>query len=216
MNDGHSRDFPLPVGEAAEQLVGVTDKSLPRGAGAEAPQSEPKPGSMPLYYTEQTFNELVAANTALMSEVAGRDALLTEKDELIFSLRERIDDFRQENERLENSWNEVNKHVKAADAAMQDLHERNGFLHEQLAVERQRTERAKGYIDRFLDEEERDAEPASLTPQPVPPAPRGPDLNAIRDPEPPFKTDQAGHPYATMARAVAFSPDYQYHAPRRY
>lgn len=207
--DGHSRDFPLPVGEEV--------RPLPRGAGAEAPQSEPKPGDIPLMYTEQNFNQLVAANTALMSEIAGRDELLKEKDELIFTLRERIDDFRRENEKLEKSWNEATKLVKAGDTALENQHERNAHLRECLVAERLRTERAKGYIDRFLDEEQR-LDPAVPAPvQPVQPAPKGPDLGSIQDPHPPFARNQAGDREAIFSmRSATISHDSMFHAPRRY
>lgn len=215
---GHSQDFPLPIADVADHIVhGEREVPLPRGAGADAPQSETKPGDIPLMYTEQNFNQLVAANTALMSEIAGRDELLKEKDELIFTLRERIDDFQANTRRLEKELSDSKKSDAANMEVLAEKAKRIEYLGDLLVAQKLRTERAKGYIDRFLDEEQR-LDPAVPAPvQPVQPAAKGPDLGSIQDPHPPFARNQAGDREAMFSmRAATMSRDSIYHAPRRY
>lgn len=203
MMDGHSRDFPLPVGE-----------SIP-GAGRvfeEVPQAGPKPAGMSLEYSLQTFNELAAANTALQSEVAGLMNVAKEKDVIIADLRERLGEVKEVNAKLEKSWYDQQKLTRAAQEELADANGELRHMRELVAAERRRTERAKGYIDRFLDEEQR-LEPQATTPSHPIAAPKGPDLGSILDPIPPIseRDDKAN-----WMMGVARARDDHYVAPRRY
>lgn len=204
MMDGHSRDFPLPI----------NGEEIP-GAGRvfeEVPQAEPKEAGMALKYNLQTFNELAAANTALQSEIAGLMEVAKEKDVIIADLRERLGDFKEENTKLEKSWHDQHTLTRAAQEELGKANSELTHMRELVAAERRRTERAKGYIDRFLDEEQR-IEPQAMTPSHPIAAPKGPDLGSILDPIQP--RNERGDSASWMMGAARARDDH-YVAPRRY
>jgi hypothetical protein len=181
--DHEGPSFTGPIG-------GTLNTPLERGEGADAPQSELSEGGMPLLYTEQNFNELVAANSALISELAGRDAALALREEYIVDLRDRLKDTQARLEKAEAAYDKASKEIKAANVALEDHAERNAWLRECIATADKRTERAKGYIDRVLDDEVRLSPQVSET-RPAPRDPIGPDLSGIHNPPPPSR--QNGH-----------------------
>lgn len=161
---------------------------LPRGAGADAPQSEIPAGAMPLMYTEQNFNELAAANTALQSELAGAAALIDEKQSRINDLQKMLD---QAQEMADKIAGDAAAAQLKMDRVIADLKKQlvveeanHGHTKRLLEAANQRVARASGYIDRVLDDEARLDPPVKID-RPMPPAPKGPALNDIWDPPAP-------------------------------
>jgi len=182
---------------------------LPRGEGADAPQSDLADGKGALYYTEQNFNELVAANTAMTSELAARDAVIAEKDQIIADLRDRNADYKRENERHEQAFDRGLKEVGETRKKLSDEMEAHAYTRSLLEAANRRVERASGYIDRVLDDESR-LDDAPKETRPLPKDPIGPDLRGIYDPRPPRRQDSDNA--FSFEGAVARTA---YHAPLR-
>ena len=205
-------------GRTHDSTSAIDDDIIP-GAGNifnEIPQAQHKEGDMALVYNMQTFNELVSANTALQSELAGRDSLITSLEDQL----KQAEGAKAEYELV------VDKHVGRIE---KDLTEARDLLAEErgshehtrrlLATANQRVARASGYIDRVLDDEQRLDDPVKLPAPPAPPAPRGPALNDIGDPPAPYRT-RLGTDDNLRSAIDSFSParrpDHEYAPRRRY
>jgi hypothetical protein len=153
---------------------------LPRGEGADAPQSELSDGAMGLTYTEQNFNELAAANTAMQTEISSLNQRIADKDARIADLQmheKRYDDALGKEEARSNGLAADYKSLKNQ---LDEERTAHSYTRALLATEQRRTERAKGYIDRVLDGES-DYGPKTEA-VPIPASPIGPRLDGIRDP----------------------------------
>lgn len=181
------------------------------------PQSEHKEGDMALPYTLQTFNELAAANTALLSELAGRDAVIVEKDAIIAQIRDHNKDLKDENERHEKAWNKLTKELSTAQGLWGDEKDSHAHTKRLLDAANQRVARASGYIDRVLDDEVRLDPPLKMPDRPMPPAPKGPALNDIWDPPAPSPRNASArsHDYFTEMASIPVRMAEGEYAPRR-
>lgn len=149
------------------------------GAGnvfEEVPQAEHKEGDMALPYNLQTFNELVAANTALQSELAGRDAVIVEKDQIIQDLRDRADELKMSNREYLTQIKDLQQHDKDMKSRLDDAVADVDYHRENAASLQRKLDRSLGYLDRVIDDQEAYREPEKRA---VAPAPVGPDLGAI-------------------------------------
>lgn len=136
---------------------------------------------MPLAYDLQTFNALVAANTAMQTEISSmneRMGLLMEQRD---SFKTALADTRSDAQ----AYLAQIKDLQAADAdnrkRMDVLREDFGFATETAAVTQRRLDRALGYLDRTLDEDDRHSAPATHT-VPAPRPPVGPNFDGISFP----------------------------------
>lgn len=138
-------------------------------------------GEMPLEYNLQTFNALVAANTAMETEISS----LNEKMDLIAQQRdgfkEALDDARGTNRAHLTQIKDLQQADKDRQREIADLNVDLDFAKDTAATLQRRLDRALGYTDRVLDEEDAARAPESR----VVPAPRpevGPALGMIPDP----------------------------------
>jgi hypothetical protein len=147
---------------------------LPRGEGADAPQSPHGDGKMPLEYTEQNFNMLVAANTAMQSEIAGKDAIIAD-------VRERLDDMRRELKNAERAYSTIVSELGEAKSQRQAGDEERMYERRRADALARRLDRALGYIDRVNDSDQivTDEEGKPNFPSTI-----GPDVEAIDMPFP--------------------------------
>lgn len=164
------------AGGDADYEFQASGDALPRGAGAEIPQSEIGEGNGSLKYTEQNFNALVAANTALQSELAGAQALLStvtaERDRAIETAERTLRVAETGQKSLQAAQAEIKELREALDNERTEL----TYFRDHAVVLEKQLERIKGYTDRVLDEEARIGEPVKVA---APAAPIGPDLGSI-------------------------------------
>lgn len=197
-------------------LEGDEKRPLPRGAGADAPQSEHQEGDIGLMYTEQNFNELAAANAVMQTEISG----FAEKEAM---WRDRIDEMSKSVDDLRFSVKSAQSLIKdqqqAIDAGKRDLVEAEADRDYQrdLAISLQRKlDRALGYLDSVLDKEEGYREPATMK-GPLPAI--GPDFDDV---PPPRRRQTGGHAHSgfadmmPMGDVIRMSGDSRSERPRRY
>lgn len=171
-----------PVSEASRALLDHYDAALrvetllPRGEGADAPQSELADGEMALMYTEQNFNSLAAANTAMQTEISSLLERANEKDQVIQDLRDRIDELRVTNRDYLTQVKDLQAHDKDMKSRLDDAAADVDYHRDNAASLQRKLDRSLGYLDRVIDDQEGSREPEKRT---VAPPPIGPDLGAI-------------------------------------
>jgi len=186
-NDERTHDSTSAINDA--------ETPLPRGEGADAPQSTLANGDMALMYTEQNFNSLVAANTAMETELSSLMRRLADKDETMASLRNTIDFMAKASEKHEETVFELKRNHDKIVKGLEEERGEHAYTKQLLAGEQRRTERAKGYLDRVLDEQGAYAAPQTETVT-IPPAPVGPRLGDIYDPPRPTRHDSDSPTFA--------------------
>lgn len=154
----------------------TTDNALPRGAGADAPQSEIQEGHVPLNYTEQNFNELVAANTAMQTEIASHETLVGALRAQIENLTEALADSRESGRAYLTQIKDLQQADRDSRKRVDEANNEATYQRERADESQRKLDRALGYIDAGLDAklEHKDRDGAPQIGSPV-----GPDLMSI-------------------------------------
>lgn len=186
---------------AAEELIMTFEHEqtpLPRGAGAEIPQSAVGPDGG-LLYTEQNFNAIVAANAEMRGLLNGNADEIAALKRVISAQADAIATRDCDIANVRQSYSEMRDKMQnersAKHALRANLEHKSAMVHNLQA----QLERAKGYLDRVFDEEEQSqATYLASEGQPVPVrGARGPRLS-----EAPFDMPQA-RDGESMAYAMA-------------
>lgn len=197
------------VAPAPENMTEVADQHEAQIPGIEAisdiPDSPHKEGDIPLEYSVQNFNALVAANTAMQTALADAEMrfadisvhLETRVSENLH-LREVIrDSMRPTIESLQKVTEDQETEARRLKKLNEGLNADLTFANAQRETLQRRLDRSLGYIDRFLDDEEAVHAP---TAQSVP-APRpdvGPALGMIPDAVRPGRDEDRWHATASV------------------
>jgi hypothetical protein len=151
---------------------------LPRGAGADAPQSEIQEGHGTLDYTEQNFNALVAANSAMEAEISNLNRLLGAKEEELQGVKELMRSAVDNADAWRRQVEAHQRDVREMREGLENERVETQYFRDHAQVLERKLERMKGYTDRVL---EQDASIQPVEKVPAPPRPVGP---AIEDIEP--------------------------------
>lgn len=170
MNDQTNSKAGEPVMPPAQ------DTPLPRGAGADVPQSDIQPGHGSLDYTEQNFNALVAANSAMEAElntirdvIASATRELEQGKEAMRAAGANADAWRRQCEAQGSAAREYREAVENERVELQ-------YFRDHAQVLERKLERMKGYVDRVIEQDLSCGEPRSVE---APPRPVGPALDDI-------------------------------------
>jgi hypothetical protein len=158
---------------------------------AEMPNSEH--ADISLEYSLQNFNALVAANTAMQTEISAFGEKEAAWRELVDSKDASLKDLRDSLALHQKHSVEARElHIKRQ-AALDDLQTQFGFVTAQRDVLQRRLDRSLGYLDRVIDQEDEFAAPPTETmPRAKPPV--GPAIGEIPDPVKPGR-DRGGDPW---------------------
>lgn len=182
----------------APNMTGEADahQALPGAEAIPADMPNSPHGDMPLEYTLQNFNALVAANTAM--ETALADALIREgtlQDENTH-LREVINEsLKPAIAALTKATDDQERIIRARDKTIEQRDADLQFANDQAATLQRRLDRATGYLDRVLDDEDsiRSGETRTV---PAPKPPVGPALGEIPDAVRRDRSGRTDMPYA--------------------
>lgn len=215
INDEAPAARPFP---AYEQFDAVDPIPGAEAIPADLPNAQP--GDVSLPYDLQTFNALVAANTAMQTEISS----LNEKAALIEqqrdSFKEALDEERantkvyltQIKDLQQHDRDRQKAHGEKLEAALADLQ----FANDQRDVLQRRLDRALGYLDRVMDDEDSRQPPEFTTEQVGKPA-VGPAIGQIPDAVRPDTARQAHRDYFSAFPGEPIRHrDFRFERPRRY
>jgi len=215
----HQIQGEQPQIAAPANMTDIADEHAAQMPGMDAipgdmPDAERGISDIPLEYNLQTFNALVAANTALQTA-------LSDSEIRVSDLTAHLDTRRSENDHLReviadslqpsldklqkitvDQERENNRILKLNEGLNSEL----TFMTDQRNTLQRRLDRSLGYLDRVMDEEEVANAPTSI-PRPAPRPPVGPALGQIPDAIPPksgSRNEEASWRYTTAIPTDTF------------
>jgi len=147
------------------------DTQIPGASAIPTDMPDAPHGDMPLEYNLQNFNGLVAANTAMETEIGSLN-------QIIEDLRDRLSDQRREIDGNERGFAALAKELDAAKKALVAANGDAAFMRDQRDVLQRRLDRTLGFVDRVLDEEASLRAPAERK-VPVTAPSVGPDIASV-------------------------------------
>jgi hypothetical protein len=209
--NGNWHQLAPEVAEPAN-MTDIADEHEAQMPGMEAipadmPNSEPKPGDIPLEYNFQNFNALVSANTAMQTALADAEIRVSElsahliaREGEVSHLREVISDsLKPTIDKLQTIVTDQETEAKRLRKLNEGLTSDLTFANEQRETLQRRLDRSLGYIDRFLDVESEGQAPLTQS-VPAPQPAVGPNLGSVPDAVRRNERGDVDMPYAFSAR----------------
>ncbi len=158
----------------------TNESPIPGADAIPADMPDAPHGDVSLEYSLQQFNALVAANTAMTTEISGFGAREQAWTEQVGQMQANIDDLRVAAESAQKVMNDQRKAIAAHESVSKDQADELKFAQDHAATLQRRLDRSLGYLDRVLDDEDGHRAPETRTVA----APRpevGPALGMIPD-----------------------------------